>query len=111
MPFKKGDPKPLGSGRKPKTPNKKDVALKDMILGALQAKNGQQWLETQMDANPAAFLTLLGKVLPTTLQGPGGGPIQVENLTPEQRAAQAVALVDEAFGPIIGVSKGTETIQ
>ena len=26
-----------------------------------------------MGANPAAFMTLLGKILPTTLQGPDGG--------------------------------------
>ncbi len=92
-------------------PNKVHKDLKTMILGALQAKNGQEWLEVQMDTNPSAFMTLLGKVLPNTLQGPGGGPIQVENLTPEQRAAQAAALIDETFGPVIGVSKGTETIQ
>jgi hypothetical protein len=40
-----------------------------MILGALDSKGGQDWLIEQMDENPAAFLTLLGKVLPTTLTG------------------------------------------
>ena len=43
--------------------------------------------------------------------GANQGPIQLETVTPEQRAAQAVALVDEAFGPVIGVSKGTDTVQ
>jgi hypothetical protein len=45
------------------------------------------------------------------ITGAQGGPIQVESLTPEQRAAQAVALIEETFGGVIGVSKGTETIQ
>lgn len=30
--------------------------------------------------------------------GPDGGPVQVEVLTPEQRATKAVALIDETFG-------------
>ncbi len=38
-----------------------------MIEGALEAKGGQAWLERQMDENPAAFLTLLGKTLPRDL--------------------------------------------
>lgn len=62
---------PPGGSRKGK-PNKNTKALKDMILGALDAKGGQKWLEKQMDANPAAFLTLIGKVLPTTIQGGDG---------------------------------------
>ncbi|MBV8800984.1 MAG: hypothetical protein JO208_14405 [Alphaproteobacteria bacterium] len=36
-----------------------------MILGALSALGGQRWLEEQAGKNPVAFMTLLGKVLPT----------------------------------------------
>lgn len=57
-----------GKGRKKGTPNKVTKALKDMILGALEAKGGQKWLEAQMDENPAAMLTLLGKVLPQDIK-------------------------------------------
>ena len=67
--------KKTGGGSRKGKPNKATAALKDMILGALNAKKGQKWLEQQMDANPAAFMTLLGKVLPTTLQGPDGGAV------------------------------------
>jgi hypothetical protein len=52
------------AGRVAGTPNKVTKELKDMILGALEAKKGQEWLEKQMDDNPAAFMSLLGKILP-----------------------------------------------
>jgi len=74
----KGKPGPEpGTTRKPPNsggsrlgkPNKVTKALKEMILGALDAKGGEDWLIKQMDENPSAFLTLLGKVLPTTLTG------------------------------------------
>lgn len=61
-------PPNAGKGRKRGTPNKVTKALKDMILGALDAKGGQTWLERQMDENPAAMLTLLGKVLPQDIK-------------------------------------------
>ena len=57
-----------GLGRPKGAVNKVTKALKDMILGALDAKGGQKWLEAQMDENPGAFLTLLGKVLPQDIK-------------------------------------------
>ena len=42
-----------------------------MILGALNNKGGVEYLERQADANPTAFLTLVGKVLPMTVAGSG----------------------------------------
>jgi hypothetical protein len=47
-----------------------------MIEAALTAKGGQEYLEKQADENPVAFLTLVGKILPREMVGPGGGPIQ-----------------------------------
>lgn len=64
--FVKGQKKPNQGKRGPAKATK---ALKEMILGALDAKGGQEWLEMQMDDQPAAFMTLIGKVLPTTLAG------------------------------------------
>lgn len=69
-----------GKGRKKGVPNKTTKALKDMILGALEAKGGQKWLERQMEENPAAMLTLLGKVLPQDINAKVSAAI----LTPEQ---------------------------
>ena len=51
-------------GRKAGTPNKMTKALKDMILGALDDVGGQAYLAAQAEANPKAFLALVGRVLP-----------------------------------------------
>jgi hypothetical protein len=56
--------KKTGGGSRKGIPNKTTKELKDMIQGALDAKGGQAWLEQQMDESPAAFMTLLGKILP-----------------------------------------------
>lgn len=60
-----------GQGRPVGAVNKTTKALKDMILGALDESGGQSYLVAQARENPSAFLTLIGKVLPTTLQGTG----------------------------------------
>lgn len=62
-------------GRIKGTPNKLTKDLKEMILGALDEAGGQNYLLEQSRKNPAAFLTLLGKVLPTTLAGDAQAPL------------------------------------
>jgi hypothetical protein len=69
-----------GKGRPKGVPNKANAALKDMILGALDNKGGVKYLERQADENPTAFLSLIGKVLPTTLQGTGEGGKHITEL-------------------------------
>jgi hypothetical protein len=54
-------------GRRKGTPNKLNADVKAMILGALHDAGGQQYLTQQARENPTAFLTLLGKVLPATI--------------------------------------------
>ena len=66
MPHKDGS---KSGGRKKGTPNKTTKALKDLILGALDEKGGLKYLARQADENPAAFMTLVGKVLPMTVSG------------------------------------------
>lgn len=61
--------KRAGSGRKPGTPNKLTSTVKMMVLGALESKGGQTWLAKQMKDNPVAFMTLLGKIIPTQIVG------------------------------------------
>ena len=69
---------PAGPGRPKGCKNKIPSDLKQMILGALENKGGQAWIEDQMDANPTAFMTLLGKVLPTQIQGDPNAPLVVK---------------------------------
>ena len=64
-------------GREKGTPNKFTKALKEMILGALDDAGGQAYLMRQAEENPGPFLTLLGKVLPTTLSGDAENPLKV----------------------------------
>ena len=66
---------PRAGGRKKGTPNKLTADLKTAILGALEAKGGQKYLEQVADRDMRTFCTLLGKVLPLQLQGDGDNPI------------------------------------
>ena len=62
---------PKTGGRQAGTPNKVNALLKDDILQAAQNAHPQgrvAYLTQQAQENPAAFLTLLGKVLPSQLQ-------------------------------------------
>lgn len=69
-------PPNAGKGRKKGVPNKVTGALKDMILQALNGAGGVAYLQRQAKESPAAFLTLVGKVLPMQVTGAGGdGPV------------------------------------
>lgn len=72
-PRRVGDGTP-GPGRKKGVPNKTTTALKEMILKALDEAapgGGIEYLKLQSKENPTAFLSLVGKVLPLTVQGSG----------------------------------------
>jgi hypothetical protein len=62
-------------GRKKGTPNKLTGELKEMILQALENKGGVSYLEVCAAEHPAAFLTLVGKVLPLQVTGKEGAPL------------------------------------
>ena len=72
----KRKPPAAGMGRVKGSQNKVTKALKDMILGALHGAGGQSYLQQQAIENPAAFMTLVGKVLPLTLSGDSKEPIR-----------------------------------
>ena len=69
----KGTPKT--GGRKRGTPNKISGALKEAILEAAEQAGGEHgtvgYLVVQAHANPTAFMSLLGKVLPMTIADTG----------------------------------------
>lgn len=67
-------------GRQAGTPNKTTALLKDAILKAAEQAGGQEglvgYLQAQAQASPAAFLSLLGKVLPMQVTGDDDNPIR-----------------------------------
>ncbi len=63
--------KKTGGGSRKGRPNKATAELKDMVLRALDQAGGIDYLRAQAEANPTAFLTLVGKVLPLAVKGPG----------------------------------------
>ena len=69
--FKKGKEK--GPGRPKGTPNKVTKELKEMILHALDGAGGVEYLQERANdpRTASAFLSLVGKVLPMTMQGTG----------------------------------------
>jgi len=78
--FRGSAPGERRGGRQKGTPNKSTADLKGMILGALAGAGGEAYLQRQADENPGAFLTLIGKVLPTTLTT-GSGALRIEVVT------------------------------
>lgn len=66
-----------GSGRKKGVPNKITTDLKEMILGALAKSGGQNYLYKQSKENPVAFMGLIGKVLPMTVNGNVAGKLTI----------------------------------
>src|SRR4051812_41037986 len=87
MPAPKGTRPPGGSRRG--VPNHLTRDLREMILGALDEAGGQVYLARQARQHPAAFLTLLGKVLPQQVER--GKPGDFSGLSDQQLEDRAVA--------------------
>ena len=68
-----------GRGRPKGSKNKTTIQLKEAILRALEKVGGDEYLAKLAIENSSAFSSLLGKVLPTTLQASesGGGKVQI----------------------------------
>ena len=78
IPFAKGNPgKPKGAV------TKSTAAIKDMILMALDKAGGADYLARQAEETPAAFMALVGKVLPLQLTGKDGGAMVFEKIVRE----------------------------
>ncbi len=75
-----------------------------MILGALDAQGGQEYLVRQAEENPVAFLTLLGKVLPMTLQGNENYPIHYTITTGVPNRDGSPEVVHMSAGPLAKIA-------
>lgn len=90
------EPSRWGKGKRKGVPNKITRDLKDAIMNAFTQVGGEDYLVVVARQKPEAFLTLLGKLLPHTLQGPGGKPIEVVEIK-QFVAAPAAAAITKAI--------------
>ena len=67
-----------GPGRPKGMPNKTTTEVKQMILDALAGAGGVEYLIRQADEKPAAFMALLGKVMPMQVVGDPDAPISIQ---------------------------------
>ena len=78
----KRKPPAAGMGRKKGSQNKITKALKEAILEAAEKSHPYGtvgYLKVQAKENPVAFMSLLGKVLPMTVEGTGkDGAISIQ---------------------------------
>ena len=67
-------------GNRKGVPNKNTAAIKDMILTALDNAGGAEYLERRANdpRTAAAFLGLVGKVLPMQIAGDPDNPLQAK---------------------------------
>jgi hypothetical protein len=70
-----------GGGSRKGIPNKITSDVREMVLRALQAAGGEDYLKRQAIAQPAAFMALVGKTLPKNLKIDAAGSLTVTVLT------------------------------
>jgi hypothetical protein len=88
-----------GAGRRPGTPNKITMQLKEAILEAAHQAGGKDgmvgYLRKQATDNSASFMALLGKVLPHQIAGDRDNPMQLEHKIESERAfARLVSVLE-----------------
>ena len=78
-----------GPGRKPGIPNRANGLLKDAIIQAAEAAGGEggmvAYLTKQANKHPAAFLALIGRVLPLQMQDREAGGTIIVEIVPQGR--------------------------
>jgi hypothetical protein len=67
-----------------------------MVVKALNMVGGEKYFARQAEKNPAAFMSLVGKVMPLQVQASGGGALLLEQLA---LAAQALRERSQAALP------------
>ena len=70
---------PIATKSRKGSPNKSTAQLKDMILQALDKSGGVDYLQARAEdpKTAAAFLSLIGKVLPLTIAGDSDNPLKM----------------------------------
>ncbi len=87
---------PKSGGRQTGTPNKIGADVRAMVLAALDQAGGVGYLVAQAHENPKAFLTLVGRIIPTQITGPGDKDlIPSATATPDRVAAVFLALTEK----------------
>jgi hypothetical protein len=79
MPFKAGDPRPEGAGRKAGTPNKFTADARAALHEAFEEMGGVEALVKWAWTDRAEFYKLWAKTIPKNLEmtGKGGEPIKI----------------------------------
>lgn len=67
-----------GPGRPKGSANKVTSDVRKMVLAALDGVGGQKYLEDQAVKNPVAFLSLLGRLIPTKIIGDPAEPVTID---------------------------------
>lgn len=62
----------LGAGRPKGSLDKGNATIRQMIVQALDESGGVEYLKTTAASHPAAFLSLIGKVMPIEIANPPG---------------------------------------
>jgi len=82
-----------GQGRPKGIPNRITSDVRGMVLAALDAAGGIEYLVTQARENPTAFLTLVGKILPREVKADVAASPNIPRLSPERMAGIAEAIL------------------
>lgn len=74
----KGGARP-GAGRPKGSLDKGNATIRQMIVEALHGVGGVGYLQDTAKSHPAAFLSLIGKVMPVEIANPEGEAFKTEN--------------------------------
>ena len=87
---RKRERKMPGSGRKPGSKNKDTETIRIAVMRSFEAVGGWKYLEEMARAQPTAYMTLLGKILPHELSSAGSlrHEVVLRWMTPEMAAAR-----------------------
>ena len=94
-----GPDAPKTGGRESGTPNKLTREVKEMVLAALDRAGGEDYLLAQAHDNPKAFLSLLGRIIPTQVTGKDGKDLIPPRYPDLDRMALAMLIFVQRLAP------------